>query len=409
MALGFAAIALVAAGLPDQQIFAQDITPDALKALQQRAGQNQGMETVKPTVQTYQPTAPVTGNAVPTSRLELRYSSRAGRPLVQIGYDFLGAPSAVSVVQTGTMSDNYLLGQGDELVVTLRGQENASYRLNVDRDGRVILPKLKPILAAGRTFGEFRRELQALVSLSYVSTDAFVTLGAVHQFSVVVAGAVRSPGARIVNSLTTVLDSILLSGGIDKSGSLRSVQLIRNGTIRIVDLYSVILKGGNSNPLILQDGDRVFVPPLGATVAIAGSVRQPGIYELPRGSSEIGANALISLAGGTLIADSYNLSKATLDMDGATRLIPMSRYASIKSGEVLFLDPNRIADRDRLAIAGAVQLPGDRPLSLAHSTGELFRNVDDLLPTAYAPFAIVVRRDTNTNATSLLPFRRSGR
>jgi protein involved in polysaccharide export with SLBB domain len=340
----------------------------------------------------------------PVSRLEEVYSREAGRPLSQVGYDTLGTPAAVSIAQAGAIQDSYILGVGDQLIVELRGQENSAYRQRIDRDGRIILPKLGPILAAGRTFSDFRDALEAEVSRAYVSTKAFVSLGETHQVSVLVTGYVRTPGLRIVSALASPLDAILLSGGISKIGSLRTVQLIRNGTVRVIDLYAIVLKSSPVRLGMLQDGDRIFVPPLGATVAIAGSVRQPGIYELPHGASSTSGVALIALAGGTLLANAYDISKSMLDHDGTTRLIPIAKGAAVRSGEIVFVDPTRSVNLDRMTVLGAVQLPGMRPLSSRRTINELFHSGDELLPSAYTLFAVIARRDATTNAIVLVPF-----
>ena len=101
------------------------------------------------------------------------------------------------LAQSGGVQDGYVLGQGDQLIFVLRGQENSTYRLRIDRDGTVILPKLSPIQAAGRTFGEFRKDVEARVARSYVSTNVYVSLADVRQVSVLVSGEVRAPGSRI--------------------------------------------------------------------------------------------------------------------------------------------------------------------------------------------------------------------
>ena len=103
----------------------------------------------QPAVELYQPVIPQLAQFAPPSRLEALYGSRAGRPLTQFGYDILGVPTAVTSAQIGGVQDNYILNEGDELIVDLRGQDSVSYRQRIDRDGRIILPKLNPIPAAG--------------------------------------------------------------------------------------------------------------------------------------------------------------------------------------------------------------------------------------------------------------------
>ena len=92
-------------------------------------------------------------------------STRAGVKLRQFGYDQLGIGRPVSIPQAGAVQDDYILGSGDEIVVTLRGQENAEYRTTVDRDGAVTLPRLGPVSAVGRTLGDFRHDLVGAIHL----------------------------------------------------------------------------------------------------------------------------------------------------------------------------------------------------------------------------------------------------
>jgi protein involved in polysaccharide export with SLBB domain len=220
--------------------YGQEISPDLLqRALENRAAVGQpDAPPLQPNLQVFQPVIPNQMVQAPPSRLETLYSQRAGRPLTQFGYAFLGVPSAVAVGQAGAVQDNYILGVGDEIVVVLRGQENATYRQRVNRDGQVIVPRLPPLPASGRSFGEFRDDLEAQVGQAYVATNAFTSLGEIRQIAILVTGEVQSPGLRTLNALATPLDALLLSGGVKKTGSLRNVALVRGNTTATVDLYS---------------------------------------------------------------------------------------------------------------------------------------------------------------------------
>src|SRR6185437_6738399 len=407
---------LALAALATQPATAQQIPPGLLRRLQQSGTDASGLPGLaglsglsggqtpneQPSVQTYQPVAP--NETPPSSLLEKVYELRVGQHLSQFGYGALGVPAAVSIVQSGAVQDSYILGIGDELTFELRGQENSSYRQTVDRDGRIVLPNIDPIMAAGRTFGQFRAALESAIRRSYVSTKVFVSLDNIRQVSVFVGGNVRTPGMRIVGGLASPLDAILLSGGISKSGSLRNVRLIRNGVVRTLDLYRLLLAAPPLDLGTLQEGDRIIVPPLGNTVAVTGSVTRPGIFELPSGTSATTAAALLKLAGGTLIANVYGLSKMEIEPNGVMRLVPVSAGTVVRSGEVLFVIPSRSEYLDHVSIDGAVQIQGSRPISLARSTRDLFHSIGELSSTAYAPFALIVRRNRTSNALSLLPF-----
>jgi protein involved in polysaccharide export with SLBB domain len=401
-AVAFAAV-LAAAVIPAQ---AQVSPLDALRALRGNGSgsvDNADSTPTQPVIQTFTPAPPPTQTA-PPSHLEQIYSDRANMPLQQFGYDALGVPQTATITQSGAVPDGYVLGADDELVVSLRGQENSSYRVRVDRDGNITLPKMPPVPAAGRRFGDFRANLEQEVAQAFISTKVFVALGNIHMVSILVSGEVRAPGVRIVSALASPLDVILLSGGIKKTGSLRAVRVVNGGSSRTIDLYSVVAQGNSSGLGPLRDGDRVYVPPLNATAAVAGDVSRPAIYELSPGSGAISASALLRLAGGPEIAGSYTLSRFVVQRNGGMAMVPINAGTLIHSGEVLYVAMARGATTGRISVRGAVPITGLKPLSTARSVAELFRSAGDLNEDAYAPFAIIKRRDPVTNAITLVPF-----
>src|SRR5262249_25116548 len=152
-----------------------------------------------------------------------------GRTLKQFGYDMFGVGMPVPSQQIGGVQDTYILGPGDVIDVILRGHEISEYRVTVDRDGRVILPNLEPIAAAGRTFGQVRDEISQRIATAFINTRAYISLASVRQISVLVTGEVNIPGVRTLSGLNTPLDALLLSGGVKKTGSLRRITIVRGG------------------------------------------------------------------------------------------------------------------------------------------------------------------------------------
>ena len=379
----------------------KSLSPEMLRALQQ--GQVEENSAPAPTVETYLP-AQTIRDREPPSRLEQIYLQRSGEVLKQFGYDALGEPASVSINQAGAVSDRYVVSAGDEVVITFRGQENAAYRVRVSRDGTVTLPKLSPILAAGQSLGSFRSQLEAQVAQAFLSTQVFVSLGTIHQLSVLVSGEVRTPGARIVSGLASPLDAILLSGGIKKSGSLRNIRISGPGGTRTVDLYSVVAQGGSPQLGPLRDGDTVYVPPVSATTAVAGAVTRPGIYELPPGASGAPASTLLRLAGGVEIAGSYKLAKISVLSNGTLSLLPTTATALVRSGEVLVILVDHGVTEGRISLRGAVAAPGVYPLSANATAGDLFHSAADLTYDGYAAFALILRRNPATNAVTIIPF-----
>ncbi|MGN6147532.1 MAG: SLBB domain-containing protein, partial [Rhizomicrobium sp.] len=344
------------------------------------------------------------GAFLPVSRLEQIMSDRAGVRLRQFGYDQFGVSGQIPVPQSGALQDNYILGPGDEIVISLRGQENSEFRTTVNRDGQVILPRLSPILAAGRTLGDFRHDIMDAIRRAYISTQAFVTLGQLRQVSVVVVGEVNNPGLRLVNGLSTASDAILLSGGVKKTGSLRGVRIVRHGRVVPVDLYSYLTDRGVTRSVQLTDGDRIVVPPLGATVAVAGLVRRPGIYELAPGSKAISVRSILQLSGGTEVRGRYRMTVIHIGANGGTELLPVTEGSMIRDSEVLFVQPQASKIESQATLSGGTPLAGNYSVGKATSLSDLLREPGALGNNPYSLFGIIARRDPSTLLRGMVAF-----
>jgi len=342
---------------------------------------------------------------LPPSRLEQIQSARAGVRLQQFGYDQLGNGRYVTVSQTGAVQDDYVLGPGDQIIVSLRGQENSEFRATVDRSGSITLPRLKPVAATGRSFGSFRQDVEAAVRRAYVATDAFVSVATVRQISVLVSGAVDNPGLRTVSGLSSVVDALLLSGGVKKTGSLRGIRIQRAGREYPVDLYSVLTGSGTGGGMQLADGDRIIVPPLGPTVAIAGLVRRPGIYELAARSRGITARALLSLAGGQEVRGRYRLAAQRVEENGRLNLVPLQGENDlIRDSEILRVELSADLVSSQATLSGGVGLAGQFAVSSGTKLSELIRAPGALGQAPYTLFGIVVRKDPRTLLRTLAAF-----
>jgi polysaccharide export outer membrane protein len=358
----------------------------------------------QPTVITQQPDR-VSNEVIPPSRLERILSQRAGVALELFGYKEFGSGHPVTVAQTGGVQDDYILGPGDEIVVSLRGQENSESRVTVNRDGQVVLPRLNPIPATGRSFGSFRQDVSAAVHRAYVATEAYVSVGRVRQMSVLVSGEVNNPGQRTVSGLASVVDAILLSGGIKKSGSLRNVRIVRGGHTYTVDLYSVLTDhSGSASIMRLADGDRIAVPLLGKVVAVTGLVRQPGIYELPAGRSSLPARALLSLAGGQEVKGNYRLSVLRIGADGQSSLMAVTEGTTVGDSEILFVQLGADQTISSATLSGGTGLAGYFPITHATTLADVLKAPGALGVSPFTLIGLIARRDPRTLLRTLVAF-----
>ena len=388
-------------------VSAQDVI-NAIKNVQgtgvgttvQQVGPQAAPQYVPPT------TAPPRPEDGQPSLLEQLYSQRIGVPIEQFGYGQFSNTGTVNQVLSGAVQDSYILGQGDQITVTLVGPQGATFTTAVDRNGNVVLPNLPPISAAGRSLGDVRRDIQTAVNKAYVQTQSYVSVEQIRQISVRVVGNVSNPGVYALTGLSTLLDALNLAGGINKAGSLRNITLVRNGVARSFDLYSLLLPQFPTPDMTLAEGDRIIVPAIGATVAITGDVRRPAIFELPAGETSISARALMQLGDGVKVRGAYREMILRIRKDGKEELVDTSRTlgAPVRNGEVLFVEKAVSQVTGQVDLEGAVRLSGLYPLDKFKTLRDLLPSASVLQPSAYMLFGVIQHTDQATLEHKVVPF-----
>ena len=176
---------------------------------------------------------------------------------------------------------DYVIGPGDELRIRAWGQVNFQTNVRVDRSGEIFLPQVGPVHVAGMPFSALDAHLRGAVGRVYRNFDLTADVGQIRSIQVYVSGEARRPGVYTISSLSTLVDALFASGGPSIQGSMRHVELRREGAeVTDFDLYDLLIHGDKSKDVKLQSGDVIFIPPAGAQAAVTGSVRNPAIYEL---------------------------------------------------------------------------------------------------------------------------------
>jgi protein involved in polysaccharide export with SLBB domain len=336
------------------------------------------------------------------SPIEREYRERLADPtLKQFGYDLFQSATGTTGALTGAVDDSYVIGIGDTIVVQFQGATNDSKTVRVTRDGQLIVGSLPPIPAAGRSMAAVRRDLQAATRRTLLGTDVFLSLGAVRAVTVFVGGEVVQPGQYNLTALSDISAALAQAGGARRSGSLRNVRVVRGGRTINVDLYG-LLGIGEPPSLRLADGDRVIVPVIGDTVAIAGSVARPGIYELRRGSS---LGTLLAYAGGALRPRGNQIAISRISVDGSEEYIRAATLATtlVPGDAVQLTGGSAGGSSGRVVLRGYVSNPGARALVAAPTVRDLLGDVGNLRSGTYMPMAVLVRRDPVTAARSFEP------
>jgi len=338
------------------------------------------------------------------SPVEAAFSTRADMPLEQFGYDLFPGAVPAGPPPLGAVRGDYRLGAGDELLITLRGQQVSSKRHRIDGEGRLLLDALRPLVAAGRTLEELRAELSAAMADTHMNVEVFVSLAEVRRISVTVVGAVARPGPHELTAFATVLDGLYAAGGVTRAGSLRRIRLVSpGGTARTVDLYALQL-GGTGAEEPLRDGDRLVVPPLGATVAAAGPLKRPAIFELAPDRPRLSLEELSELAGGLLRPGAHRALRLAIGRDGSETAeeVKDAHAPLFGDGDLLLLAPRSEDRRGVARLDGHVLRPGPRALPDTPTLRALVAR-SDLGPEPYLPFAALAGADPQTRARVLRP------
>jgi len=209
---------------------------------------------------------------------------------------FRNVPSTFAPLDMAPVPSDFVIGPGDELRIRVWGQLSFQANVRVDRSGEIYLPQVGPVHVASIPFSELDKHLRDAIGRVYHNFDLTVDLGRIRSIQVYLAGEARTPGLYTVSSLSSLVDALFAAGGPSTSGSLRRIELRRNGAkVADFDMYALLAHGDKSKDVKLLPGDVIYIPPVGGQVAITGSVRVPAIYELLPGEA---LSELVSDAGG---------------------------------------------------------------------------------------------------------------
>lgn len=330
--------------------------------------------------------------------------------LQQFGYDlFAEQPGSFEAVADVPVPSEYVLGPGDEIKVQLFGRDSKELALTVDREGAVSFPQIGPILVARLSFAQAKALLAEQIKHKMVGVSASITMGQLRSIRIFALGDVFRPGSYTVSGLATLSSALFASGGVKKIGSLRNIELKRNGrTVTTIDLYDFLLRGDTSKDVRLLPGDVVFVPPIGKTVAIAGEVVRPAIYEI---KNEKSVADILMLAGG-LMPKAY-LEKALIervDIKGEQEVINLSLLGNgpatpVQSGDVIKVFSGTGFENNQILLIGNLKRPGKYAWVNGMRVSTLISSIDDLLPETFLDYGAIERESADTREPMMIRFK----
>ena len=298
---------------------------------------------------------------------------------------------------------NYRLGPGDEVIIDIWGASQNTIRQQISPDGTINIQKIGPVNLNGLTISEANDYLKKTLNKIYnglnntndPTSDIRLTLGSIRTIQINVMGEVVQPGTYSLSSFSTVFHALYRAGGVSDIGSLRNVQLVRNGkNIATIDVYQFIMKGHIQDDIRLQEGDVVIVPAYDVLVKIDGKVKRPMRFEMKKDEN---LSTLISYAGG-FDADAYTRSLRVVRQNGqeyevnTVKDLDYSVY-KMRNGDVVTAEAILNRFTNKLEIRGAVYRPGIYQLNgKLNTVRELVNEAQGLTGDAFLNRAVLYRQ-----------------
>ena len=323
----------------------------------------------------------------PPTEFQRIVAETTGRVLPIFGADlFNTTPSTFAPVDNIPVTPDYVIGPGDEIRLQVWGQVNQHGSFIVDRTGSISLPELGTLHVAGIPFSQLSDFLKSHMSRVYRNFDLNVNLGQLRSIQVFVVGRARQPGSYTIGSLSTLLNALFASGGPLPQGSLRDIQVKRDGqTVTHFDLYDLLLHGDKSKDVRLVSGDVIFIPDVGPQVAVTGSVNTPAIYEL-HGETSFGQ--IVAMAGGlTNAAASSAVHVERIDRRSQRSMIDVDLASNtsvpVQDGDIVNITSILQRFQNAVTLRGNVANPGRYVWHEGMRISDLIPNRDALITRNY--------------------------
>jgi protein involved in polysaccharide export with SLBB domain len=397
---------------PLQQTPPQQITPIGQQSQQQQPGQQPMTQPTQPTV----PPAPDT-TKLPFGTFGLEY----------FGYKtFETVPDAFQPAAVGPVDPGYLVGPGDQLILSVWGQAEFQYELDVQPEGTVFIPNAGLITVSGTPLRGLQEKLKNQLSKYYAGLETNpptvfldVSISKTRPLRIFVTGDVKQPGGYTISSYATVFNALYAVGGPLKQGSLRGIKVIReNKVVATVDLYDYLVKGDQSADVRLQNNDIVFIPPRMKTVSVRGEVKRPAIYELKENE---GMSELISFSGG--LEPTAYLEKAQvervrpfdqravgvegfeqIDVDLSQAMKKGGKAIDLYDGDAVDVPPVISDKKNFVFIDGSVWRPGSYEITTNSTLKKLIASAQGLEPKTDMTVAHIVRMNEDLISKEIIPF-----
>lgn len=294
---------------------------------------------------------------------------------------------------------DYRLGPGDEVIIDIWGASEDHLRETISPEGSIMIAQLGPVYLNGKTIQEANKHIRSAFAQKYAGvgteqSDVNVTLGEIRSIQVDVMGEVTTPGTFRLSPFSNVFHALYRAGGINDIGTLRKVQVLRNGRIiSTVDLYDYLFKGKQTGNVRLQEGDVIIVAPAETLVEVEGGVKRPMWYEVKKGET---LADLLQYAGGFSGGAYTGLATVARQngVDNEMHNVGSGDFSTfvMRDGDVVAIGTANEKFTNRVELRGAVNRPGFFAIGSGTNTlAQLIRTAEGLSDDAFEDRVVIYR------------------
>ena len=290
---------------------------------------------------------------------------------------------------------DYVLGAGDQVVIDVWGASQMTFDNVISPEGFIVVEGAGRVKLAGMTVAEANKHICKILNGYYNGSSISLSIGEIRNVKVDIVGEVSAPGSYTLSAFSTLFNALYMAGGISELGSLREINVYRNGkSVSKIDVYDYILNGNNVGNIRLQDNDLIVVGPYDAIVNIQGKVKRPMMYEMKKGES---LAKLLSYTGG-LTGDAYDKNIRVIRKSGREYSIHTVEKGgfgdfNIADGDSIYVDSIIPRFSNMVEIKGAVFHPGMYQADgNIRTVLDLIEAADGLCEDAFLARAVMHRR-----------------
>tara|TARA_Y100001970_G_C14252623_1_gene872954 strand:+ start:1058 stop:2860 length:1803 start_codon:yes stop_codon:yes gene_type:complete len=315
------------------------------------------------------------------------------------GYDFFEfSPSTFAPTDSIAISADYVLGPGDSLEINLYGNQDINTTAFISRKGEIFIPLIGPVNLLGLSFAEASELLRTRVEAELLGTQIAISLKELRSISVYILGEAYKPGQYMMSGLSTVTNALFVSGGVNKNGSLRNIQVKRNDElIASYDFYDFLMKGQLDSDIRLQDGDVIFIPFIENKVKIGGSFKRPGLYEFKQNETVRDA---VYLAGGFNedVPPNTPIERSSVNKETFTREVAYLEGDSgldtvLENSDVINISGKSGIEPRTIIVTGEINRPGEYSIQKGDTILDIINRAGGYTDESYSEGSVFLRKN----------------